>query len=267
MIPFNIALLQLKTSDTIENNLKIGIEACKEAKSKGADLALFPELWNIGYQFDKVSPEFSIGIESNFVRAYQELAHELEMAIGLTLLLKGEKKPKDSLLLIDTKGDIILNYAKVHTCTFSKLEEGFEPGKEFMVANLKFKYGNVILGSMICYDREFPESARILAIKGAEIIITPNACLLRDDPMVGDVKIAQFRTRAFENMVGVAMANYPDPFMGYSCAFDVDGKAIFEPQSEAGIYIAQFDLDKIRNWQKTEIWGMKYGRPECYRGT
>src|SRR4051794_38026705 len=60
---------------------------------------------------------------------------------------------------------------------------------------------------MICYDREFPESARVLMLGGAELILTPNACGLDAD------RLGQFRARAYENMVGVAMANYatPDP--------------------------------------------------------
>ena len=67
---------------------------------------------------------------------------------------------------------------------------------------------------MICFDREFPESARILMLKGAEIILTPNACELEAN------RIGQFRARAMENMVGVAMANYAAPQEnGHSVAF------------------------------------------------
>ena len=58
---------------------------------------------------------------------------------------------------------------------------------------------------MICFDREFPESARILMLKGAEIILTPNACEMEDN------RICQFKTRAYENMVGVVLANYAAP--------------------------------------------------------
>ena len=68
---------------------------------------------------------------------------------------------------------------------------------------------------MICFDREFPESARILMLKGAELILTPNACELEAN------RIGQFRTRAFENMLGMAMANYAIPQEnGHSVAFD-----------------------------------------------
>ena len=68
MILFKIALLQLKTTATMEGNLEAGLDACRKAKKMGADLALFPELWNIGYQFDKVFPEFAIDIESPFIK-------------------------------------------------------------------------------------------------------------------------------------------------------------------------------------------------------
>ena len=46
-----IAFIQVLPADSIEKNLEIGVEACKEAKNKGADIALFPEMWSIGYQF------------------------------------------------------------------------------------------------------------------------------------------------------------------------------------------------------------------------
>jgi predicted amidohydrolase len=68
---------------------------------------------------------------------------------------------------------------------------------------------------MICFDREFPESARILMLKGAEVILTPNACEMEDN------RICQFKTRAMENMVGVALTNYASPQENdHSCAFD-----------------------------------------------
>lgn len=64
--------------------------------------------------------------------------------------------------------------------------------------------GQVQVGGMICYDREFPESARILMLKGAELILVPNAC-----PMELN-RLSQLRARAFENMVAIATCNYPE---------------------------------------------------------
>ena len=64
---------------------------------------------------------------------------------------------------------------KVHTCDFD-MEAALTPGDDFYVCTLDTAKGDVRIGAMICYDREFPESARILMLKGAELILTSNAC-------------------------------------------------------------------------------------------
>ncbi len=117
---------------------------------------------------------------------------------------------------------------------------------------------------MICFDREFPESARL---KGAEVVLTPNACELQDDAAgIGDIRVAQFRSRAFENAIGVAMANYAAPQLdGRSVAFDVDGATLVQAGPEEGVFIATFDLKRLRRWrvaERSNIWR----RPEVYGG-
>src|SRR5439155_26269347 len=112
--------------------------------------------------------------------------------------------PRNSVSLIDQHGRIVLTYAKVHTCDFD-MESALTPGDDFYVGTLDTTEGLVKIGAMICYDREFPESARILMLKGAELIITPNACKLEAN------RLGQFRARAMENMVGLAMTNYAAP--------------------------------------------------------
>jgi predicted amidohydrolase len=119
---------------------------------------------------------------------------------------------------------------------------------------------------MICYDREFPESARLLMLQGAEIILTPNGCDLEAH------RLAQFRTRAYENMVGVAMANYAGPRMGHSVAydpvaFDEQGSRdtlVIEAGENEGVYLAIFDLDQIRAYRQREAWGNAFRRPHRY---
>ena len=55
----------------------------------------------------------------------------------------------------------VMTYEKVHTCDFD-IERNLTPGEDFFVSDLNTEYGDVKIGAMICYDREFPESARIL---------------------------------------------------------------------------------------------------------
>ena len=262
-------------------NLAKGDAFCRRAQALGADIALFPEMWSIGMTF--FNPHHAgererrqaqaISRDDPFILHFRELARELRMAIALTYLERWEGAPRNSVSLIDRHGEIVLTYAKVHTCEFD-VECALTPGDGFPVRQLDTAQGDVKVGFMICYDREFPESARILMLQGAELILTPNACTLEEH------RISQFKTRAFENMLGVAMTNYAAPQNnGHSVAFDArafdeppQSQADGEPRDtliiEAGeaedVYMASFDMDGIRAYRERETWGNAYRRPRLY---
>ncbi len=271
-----IALLQMVAcgNDQQANQAK-GEAFCRQASEMGADVALFPEMWNVGYTFyDPAQPDAreswqaqAVGRDDDFVTHFQALAKELEMAIALTYLERWDGAPRNSVSLIDRHGEIVLTYAKVHTCDFDK-EAALTPGDDFYVCTLDTSAGKVKIGMMICFDREFPESARLLMLKGAELILTPNACELEMN------RLGQFRARAYENMVGMAMTNYAAPQEnGHSVAFDavafdnsgnaVDPRIVEAGESE-GVYLAAFDMDRIRKYRKREVWGNAFRKPRCY---
>ena len=274
---FKVALLQMTGCGTdLEASREKGERFCRQARKLGADLALFPEMWSVGMTFFDRGREgererwrsLAVGRDDPFVTHFRDLARELEMAIALTYLEKWEGAPRNSVSLIDRRGEILLTYAKVHTCEFG-VEAELTPGDSFPVCVLETEAGPVRLGFMICYDREFPESARLLMLGGAEIVLTPNACTL-DEHRVG-----QFKARAFENVIGVAMANYAAPQNdGRSVAFDAaayefeDGPARDTLIVEAGegeeVVVAPFDLDALRDYRARETWGNAYRRPRLY---
>jgi predicted amidohydrolase len=98
-----------------------------------------------------------------------------------------------------------------------------------------------------------------MMLKGAEIILTPNACGL------DELRLDQFKVRAFENAVGAAMANYPEPDQnGHSVAYDAYGQCLKEAGGEEGIYLAEFDLEALRKRRARTIWGNAYRRPHRY---
>lgn len=270
-----IALLQANVvPNDPEVNLAIGEGYCREAADKGADIALFPEMWNIGYT---VCPQDETGkaqwasnaIETNspFLKHFQQLAQELEIAIGITYLEKWNDSLRNSFILYDLKGQEVLKYAKVHTCDFG-MDAACTPGDDFYVATLGTKEGSLKVGAMICYDREFPESARILMLKGAELILVPNACTLEEH------RTHQFKTRGFENMVALAMTNYPSPIQNGNSlcvdgvCFDETGNTIpnliYQAPEEEGLFIAEIDITRLRCYRKKETWGNAYRKPSCY---
>ncbi len=270
-----IALLQIAPAGFMDANLKKGAEYCKKAKNMGADIALFPEMFNCGYDIYErpydVWKNDAVSKESEFVQTYRPLAKELDMAIGITYLEKHEKLPRNTLTLFDRHGKEMFTYAKVHTCDFG-VEYNLTPGDDFYVCDLDTAMGNVKVGAMICYDREFPESARILMLKGAEIILVPNACPMEIN------RLSQLRGRAYENMTGIATCNYPDSVPdcnGHSSAFDgvaylpeLSGSrdtCILEADGSEGIFIAEFDMDMLRKYRSEEVHGNAYRRPSKYK--
>ena len=222
-----IALLQIAPDKTLEENLEKGIECCKKAKEMGADIALFPEMWSNGYRiYDRPVKEWqaeAILVESDFVNAFGSLAKELNMAIGVTLLEEFEPFPRNSMVLFDRYGVQKLVYAKVHTCDFS-VEANLTPGEDFYVTTLDTEAGEVQVEAMICYDREFPESARILMLKGAELILVP----------------------------------YLPELEGSR------DTCILQAGEKEGIYLAELDLQQLRKYRETEVHGNAYRHPKKY---
>lgn len=261
MKTFTVATVQYNCSTPDpELNTKIGLKYVKEAKDRGADMVLFPECWITSYAFPDIvetklpsheienHPDFkawydaAIDENSPWLKSFQDIAKELSIGIVITSLTKGIKRPQNSAFVIDRNGKILLKYSKVHTCDFAA-ERILESGTEFKVCD----FDGVKIGIMICYDREYPESARVLMLKGAEIILVPNDCGCMNH------RLQALSTRAYENMVGIVMANPPGEDAGCSCAFspivwDTNGKSVSNTIMLAdnvteGLYLAKYDLE------------------------
>ena len=268
-----IAMLQILPEETLEGNLEKGIRCCKKAKALGADIAVFPEMWSTGYRI----PEDSTGLQADavpadgpFVSAFGEAARELGMAVCITFLERYDPSPRNSLCIFDRFGRRCLDYAKVHTCDFGE-ERRLTPGDGFFTACLDTERGPVKVGAMICYDREFPESARVLMLEGAEIVLVPNACPMEIN------RISQLRARAFENMMGMVTVNYPQgqpDCNGHSTVFDgiayrpeetgSRDTLLMEAGECEGIYVTEFPLEELREYRQHEVHGNAYRRPEKY---
>lgn len=289
MATITVALLQMKSYEFDQQaNLTKGVELCKKAASMGADIVVFPEMWNIGYtayhdevwdrDYDPCRPRYpdlleewkrrAIETDDAFVVRFADLAKELGVAIAITYLEATSGLPRNSMTLFDRCGNRVMTYAKVHTCDFS-LEAACSPGEGFYVANLDTRHGDVKIGAMICYDMEFPESARILMLKGAELIIVPTSCDMNE------IRTSILQSRAMENMVGVALANYVGEAgrPGQSVAFDgmvylrngnLRDHVVVKSKENEGVYLANFDLEAMREYRESQTWGNAFRKPRRY---
>jgi predicted amidohydrolase len=263
-----VALLQMQPfGNDQQKNMDKAERFCRKAAEMDADIALMGEMWNIGYtRFDPDKPgarqEFwkqAVPKSDQSIQRFAKLAKELDMAIAVTYLQQWKPLPRNSVTLFDRHGKEVFTYAKVHTSDFLPLEASMTPGTDFYVQPLDTEQGCVMVGAMICFDREQPESARILMLKGAELILTPNCCNL------DDIRLQQFRVRAYENVCDVAMTNYPAPYKnGHSVAYDYNGKCRAAADESEGVFIAEFDIEKLRKRRQKVKWGNAYRKPRRY---
>jgi predicted amidohydrolase len=246
----------------------------EEAKTAGAEIVVFPEMYSNGYtRFASDDPlartrwcADAQSADGAFVTKFRQAAKLHRMYVVATFLEASEPKPFNSALLIDPAGRSVLHHRKVYICDFDTPEMACARGASFGMRQIETRAGTVAVGLMICMDREYPEAARSLSCKGTEIALVPNCCDLASDPQCGDVRIAQARGRAFETVMGIAVANYPRPRCdGHSFAAGPSGKVIAMADEAPGLVVAEFDLPLIRRTRNEDRfrWQSPGGRSQA----
>jgi predicted amidohydrolase len=274
-----IALLQMRPNTTFvprdhTNELVAKAETfIRRAAAAGADVALLPEMWSVGYEaLFPCEPNnacnntasllewmrLATPLGGGYIAHFRSLARELDMAIAATYMEAitgpgGEPwPPRNSVALIDRHGNVVYNYAKVHTCQFSGLEALHSGGRTVLSGVLDTKTcGNVRVASIICFDREQIEAARMATLGGAEVLLVPNACWL------DNATLDHFAVRGMENAASVAMTNYADvpqwrdATNGRSVAYDHLGNTLVVAQGEEDMYLARVDVAALRAHRAT----------------
>ncbi len=243
-----------------DENIKTIMDKMAEAKRSGADILLLPECFITGYD---LTIDNDSAIDDGDLTPLCKQARNLGIGLVATAVTKGKYNPQNSAFVIGKHGEILIKYSKVHTCDFAD-EKVLEPGTEFKVCSSD----GVKIGIMICYDREYPESARILMLKGAEIIFVPNDCVSMRP------RLQALSTRAYENMCGVAMANPNGKNAGNSCAYSpicwdnndecVDNTLLLADAETEGLFFAEFDMDAIRRYREREMMGNTFRKVNAY---
>ncbi len=193
-----------------------------------------------------------------YSRKLAALAGELRIHLVAGACEIRDGKLYNSAFFYGPDGTHIGTYSKVHVCTFSSMEHLCEDGDDWYVWPLEIGGRTVNVGIMICYDREHPESARVLMLKGADVIIVPNACGIESKRM------GQLQTRAFENVVHVAMANHSAPHNGQSVIIDFSGDIVALAGEGEEVLIGDIDMDALAETRANTIWGDNYRRVEKY---
>ena len=243
--------------------------AVRLAAERGAQIVCTPEMFLTGYpnpstdqdwnEFVRKIHETAEPLDGEYARKFAALAGELGVYIVAGVCESRNGELFNSAFFFGADGQHIGTYSKVHVCRFSKMENLCTDGDDWYVWPVEVAGRNVRVGIMICYDREHPESARVLMLKGAQVILVPNACGIEEK------RLGQLQARAFENAVTVAMANHSKPHNGHSVVFDHEGNQIAVAGDDEAVLIADIDIDAQERYEQNTIWGNHFRRPEKYR--
>lgn len=245
-----VAAVQMSMSIDKAENIKRAEAMVREAASKGAHIILLPELFE-GLYFckDKDRDYFSWAREREgnvLIAQFSALAKELEVVLPISYFEKYQSRYFNALVVIDADGTVLDNYRKTHIPDGPGYEEKFyfEPGDTgFKV--WQTRYAKIGVG--ICWDQWFPETARSLALMGAELIFYPTA--IGSEPEIGvDSKAHWQRVQqghAAANTVPVIAANRTGIEVGESCTLTFYGSSFLSDYTGATIAEASRDKEEI----------------------
>ena len=237
---FRIALAQLepKLLDKA-HNLARAEQAIRFAAENGAAVTLFPELFLTGYSLGQRAVEYGEALDGPSAAHVAALARTYRIAVlmGFAELAGDGRGAYDAVLIVDARGNTVGSYHKVHL--FHEEATWFLPGDRLRV----FDFGLGPTGVQICYDLEFPEPAREMAVRGARWVATCTGNMLPNQHL----QEVFIQSRAAENHVWVAAANRVGregdiQFFGGSAVADPMGTLIAQAGDSETILFADIDL-------------------------
>jgi len=274
-----LAMCQIETEPwDVEGNFQRTIAALHEAGRQRADLAVTPECVFHGYGFHEV-PDYAeslrraaVSRDDPKIRAVQELAKNCSMDIVLGFAEAGdERQVHNSAAFVSGEGELLWVYRKVHCRPFedARYEGQFTAGDEFYVSRRTYRGRTYGIGTMICFDREIPESVRCLRSLGAELIACPLATgtysMYRQANEADNEMVT--RVRAAENEVFITVVNHARRFNGGSFLVGPGGQSLHQMGAGPGVHVHDVPLGCLQQGIHADPlgWmGWGYRRAEVY---
>jgi N-carbamoylputrescine amidase len=276
-----LAVVQMSMTSDVEANVEKALARVTEAADRGATLALLPELFENLYWCQVQREEFFAGAHPfaghPFLPRFQALARERGIVLPVSFFEKAGQAHYNSLAMIDETGTIAGVYRKSHIPDGPGYMEKyyFTPGDTGFKA---FPTAAGTLGAAICWDQWYPETARAMALQGAEILLYPTAIgsepeeagaidtsLLWRRAMIGHA-VSNSCYLAAANRVGTErVADREQTYYGTSFIADYQGEIVAEAgRTEEAVLVATLDLDAARSF-RAGMGFFRDRRPDLYR--
>jgi deaminated glutathione amidase len=269
-----VSMVQMQVTNDVDVNVQKAVELIREAAKSNPDVVVLPENFHLmGTKKDFF--EKAETIDGPTISGLRKLARELGIYIvagTLKLRVENEEKLRNSCCVINPDGEIQDVYNKVHTFNAQVGDRTYsgsqveEAGDKIVVTNIK----GVPVGLSVCFDIRYPEMFRILALKGAKVILVPAIFMLHTGKDHWEVLL---RARAIENQVYmVAPATYgkfpphEEWSYGRSMAIDPWGLMISQSSDKDSVVTVDLDLDLVEDVRK-RVPTLSQRRPDVYNWT
>lgn len=280
-----VAALQFSCSKDVQENINKAEKMVREAANNGANIILLPELFERQYfcqekRYDYY--DYALPLEKNpAVNRFKEVAKELGVVIPVSFYERDIDRLFNTVAMIDADGCVLGIYRKTHIPDDHFYQEKFyfTPGDTgFKVFDTRFG----CIGVGICWDQWFPETARCMAVQGAEMLLYPTA--IGSEPILDVDSSGHWRRvmqgHAAANLMPVVAANrigvetvepckenagQSSSLDFYGCSFiaDATGDIIASAKQKETILYGEFDLDALKEDRLS--WGLfRDRRPETY---
>lgn len=265
-----LALIQMRCSDDVERNLAKALDMIDQAAKQGAKIIALQELFNTPYFPNRARDPGYFSLAEPIPGPTVNRVAAKARQHGVVILAPIYEKEivgiyYNSAVLIGTDGEIVGKYRKMHIPHSGHLIEKFyfKPGNYGFPS---FVTPHATIGTLICYDRHFPEGARALGLSGAELVLIPVAS---PRPQARDVFVKELMAMAIANQYFVAAINRvgveaDDEFFGSSLVCDPRGNVIAQADSNNDeILITDIDLSLVAATRNSWMF-YRDRRPDAY---
>ncbi|MBR8321355.1 MULTISPECIES: carbon-nitrogen hydrolase family protein [Burkholderia cepacia complex] len=236
-----LAQLSLVDGDVAHNTRKVIDTIERVDVAGGTKLIVFPETTLSGFPTRENVAEVAETLDGPRLQAVRDAARRKGVAVAVGLAERDGGRFYNTTVLVDERGDIVLRYRKTHL--WASDVGVFTPGDRFATC----VWNGLTVGLLICYDIEFPETARAIGALDADLLIVTNGNM---DPF-GPVHRRAIAARAMENQMFAVMVNRCGPgdddltFAGLSTLVDPFGESTLELGRDEAVAPANLDLTRL----------------------
>lgn len=271
MNKLRLGICQMAVGENKEKNREKARKMVAEAAERGCQLAVLPEMFNCPYQADHFAAYAEAYPDGDTIQMLSEAASNYKIILvgGSIPERDADGRIYNTCFIFDETGRLAGRHRKVHLFdvdiaqgTFFQESSTLTPGETIGV----IRNGEWCFGVGICYDIRFPEMARLMTLKGAELLIYPGAFGPHTGPAHWELLL---RSRAIDNQVFVVGASpAPTPgaayqAYGHSLAADPWGNILAVAGSDEAVICLELDFAQMRK-VRAELPLLKHRRPDIY---